>query len=248
MFLTVNKDINKLLAALYLFETIKNTFNNNKFIFLLLLLPKNVKYFVILLFLAMETYSDGWEEFKTALANTKKKLLKRPNIRESLPVLKNLALKMSDQDQHAHSALCYMELAIIYKNIGDKINEQEYFAKAARLFGQCQLEMRQCEMRIDSNYGVMMETLYLRTAEASEKDQYHVGIIVCELAHKLIDFEQYWLAFEYLVKGRRSLIVPFFFEKKFSLCTSYFTFSQPPSPRSHLHAKDHHGQVDTLFD
>ncbi|KAI6210595.1 Mediator complex subunit 22 [Aphelenchoides besseyi] len=94
----------------------------------------------------METYSDGWKEFRSALQLIRKKLLKKPNYADALVQLREISVRMLDQEMHEHAAICHKESAQIYKEMGNRQQERDQWLKAAGLFASAYALQQQNQM------------------------------------------------------------------------------------------------------
>ncbi|KAI6227007.1 hypothetical protein M3Y95_00681400 [Aphelenchoides besseyi] len=174
----------------------------------------------------METYSDGWKEFRSALQLIRKKLLKKPNYADALIQLREISVRMLDQEMHEHAAVCHKESAQIYKEMGNRQQERDQWLKAAGLFASAYTLQQQNQMSVESYLLQEMESAYLHAIQICVRDNatYRAGFITLELAAKLMDFTNYSLAFEYLQKAHRFLQNEIYQQKlimdKMCICTT----------------------------
>lgn len=157
----------------------------------------------------METYSDGWDEYRAAVALTKKKLLKAPNSREALASFRRLSVQAVDQDAPELAALCLMQAAGLHEEAGDLLAAQEHWVRAALSFLEAARLRKKCQMSTESQFARQMEMCYLRAAAVSTaaRCRHRTAFFLLELALRLMELDMYTLALDYLIKGKTDLVL-----------------------------------------
>ncbi|CAD5234458.1 unnamed protein product [Bursaphelenchus xylophilus] len=163
----------------------------------------------------MENYCDGWDEFRRALTITRKSFLKKLNPRNGLPILKELSVKMIDQSQFELASLCYMEMSVIYNDLGDILHEKEALFEASRLISLGYSNSNQGFIRIEPFLLHRLEEVYVKIAELSLRAKFiqTIGVILLELACKFMDIDCYDISFEYLIRVLKYLKSDFYYRK-----------------------------------
>ncbi|VDK73098.1 unnamed protein product [Litomosoides sigmodontis] len=165
-----------------------------------------------------EPYKDPWKEYRSALDSLKKKFLKKPNNRQVLVELANLALRfqLEDEECEQNAGMCYIQMAKIYEKIGDWSLQYSHYLKAARCFKNA--EMLNYEMNIFayviaacSDHLNYMQDCYSRAIELILDHQgfWLAGLHCTELGSTLCSIDEHQLALPFLLRGAELLKAEF---------------------------------------
>lgn len=178
---------------------------------------------------AMATFLNSWQEFKTVLEGTNKKLLKKPNFPLAINQLTSLSLQMQDEELSRHAVVCHAEQARIYQKLGNQNEERKQYLIAANLLNNTLQQGSSSRSRIRSYFPNELTVFYSKSVRLClEMKAFRLaGLTSLEAAKAMIECAQYEMATEHAQRAVRLLEGDFFThtDALYCLATIHFHLS-----------------------
>ncbi|KAK5967227.1 hypothetical protein GCK32_000240 [Trichostrongylus colubriformis] len=160
--------------------------------------------------LLMTTYLNSWEEFKSVVEGTSRKLLKKTGFAQAITQLTSLSAEMQDDELSQHAVLCHTEQARIYRKLNNNNEERKQYVVAAHILNNALQQIQEGPNSRSRAHGYLrreVTVLYSRAVKLcmEMKDLRIAGLTSLEAAKVLSKCMHHDMAAEHAQRAVRLL-------------------------------------------